>query len=72
MLPPKDFRDMADEARTMASEMRTSDAQDTFLLIAKQYDQLAKISEREHGRAARAFSSWASPPDAGVAASAGV
>ena len=62
MLPPKDFRDMADEARTMASEMRTSDAQDTFLLIAKQYDQLAKISEREHGRAARAFSSWASPP----------
>jgi len=62
MLPPKDFREMAEEARTMAAQMKTFDAQTTMLMIAEQYDHLAKVSKREHGRAARVFSSWASPP----------
>ena len=50
MLPPKDFREMAEEARTMAAQMKTFDAQTTMLMIAEQYDHLAKVSKRENGR----------------------
>ena len=46
------WRDKADEARAMASEMTTSDGQETLLAIAKQYDGLVRLAEKEEQRAA--------------------
>jgi hypothetical protein len=53
MRPAKDFRELAEEARTMASEMTTEAAQDTMLAIAAQYDELVRIAALEEAREGR-------------------
>ena len=45
---------MAEEARSMAGEMITHDAQATLLTIAEQYDHLAALADREEGRSVSA------------------
>lgn len=51
MRSSKYWRDKADEARAMASEMTTSDAQTTLLSIAQHYEELARLAEKEEKRA---------------------
>ena len=50
MQPPEYFREKADETRAKASEMTTEDAQRLLTTVAKQYDNLAALAEREEAR----------------------
>jgi hypothetical protein len=56
MRSPEYFRVRAEEARTLAGEMRAESNQATLLKIAEQYDQLQSMAEREKARAAKAAS----------------
>jgi hypothetical protein len=46
------WRERAEEMRTIADNMRTADAKDTFWVLAENYDQMARDAERRlvHGQ----------------------
>jgi hypothetical protein len=50
MQPPEYFREKAEETRARASEMTTEHAQRILTVVAKQYDRLAEVAEREESR----------------------
>lgn len=45
----------------MASQMTTEDSQQALLNIAEQYEELARLAEKEEKRAELLKGSWASP-----------
>jgi hypothetical protein len=51
LLNPKYWHDRAEEARTMASQMRDKTAQVALEQVAQGYDRLAAIAERAKAKA---------------------
>ena len=60
MRPPKYWREKAEEARNMASEMTSEASQETLLAIAEQYEDLARLAEQDQAYERRRSGSWAS------------
>lgn len=60
MRPPAYWRDKADEALAMASEMTSDESRQTLLSIAEQYENLVYLAEQNQAYERRRISrSWA-------------